>query len=234
MWHAVKSFAWIETSCTFVQRCRFSCAGSFKRQRIVLVKFIGCLSSASSLSACIQGTHASGGGGISGDFFRAVQARVIHEPEGAVVIVLRHRQCDVAGASGGGCRLSHHVETITQAVGRVNRKATTPRKFLKGRRKREREMGVAGTGYRRLSWAIVGLNLSVPEGKRPFLGYVPSGIRTRVTGVKGRRPGPLDDGDIRVFGDLAFQCAWNGSGVWRNTRLLNSFCAHQQIFHKRQ
>ena len=26
-------------------------------------------------------------------------------------------------------------------------------------------------------------------------GYVPSGIRTRVTGVKGRRPGPLDDGD---------------------------------------
>ena len=24
---------------------------------------------------------------------------------------------------------------------------------------------------------------------------VPSGIRTRVTGVKGRRPGPLDDGD---------------------------------------
>src|SRR5262245_33992470 len=25
---------------------------------------------------------------------------------------------------------------------------------------------------------------------------VPGGIRTRVTGVKGRRPGPLDDGDL--------------------------------------
>lgn len=26
---------------------------------------------------------------------------------------------------------------------------------------------------------------------------VPRGIRTLVTGVKGRRPGPLDDGDAR-------------------------------------
>ena len=40
------------------------------------------------------------------------------------------------------------------------------------------------------------------DGNRPAAtrqsrtkGSVPSGIRTRVTGVKGRRPGPLDDGD---------------------------------------
>jgi hypothetical protein len=35
-------------------------------------------------------------------------------------------------------------------------------------------------------------------GTNRIKGGVPSGIRTRVTGVKGRRPGPLDDGDKRT------------------------------------
>ena len=38
--------------------------------------------------------------------------------------------------------------------------------------------------------------LAVPEGLLGVhSGSVPSGIRTRVAGVKGRYPGPLDDGD---------------------------------------
>lgn len=58
-----------------------------------------------------------------------------------------------------------------------------------------------------------GKGLASPAGLHPLPdgkgGFVPGGIRTRVTGVKGRRPGPLDDGDttkrtfnynMRLFG----------------------------------
>jgi hypothetical protein len=32
---------------------------------------------------------------------------------------------------------------------------------------------------------------------------VPSGIRTRVAAVRGQCPGPLDDGDFRIAGNLS-------------------------------
>ena len=34
------------------------------------------------------------------------------------------------------------------------------------------------------------------DGRQPTKCGVPSGIRTRVTALKGRRPGPLDDRDV--------------------------------------
>ena len=34
---------------------------------------------------------------------------------------------------------------------------------------------------------------------------VPTGIRTPVTGVKGRCPGPLDDGDLSYFGKIFYK-----------------------------
>jgi hypothetical protein len=50
--------------------------------------------------------------------------------------------------------------------------------------------------------AIAGIQVHrrVPEQRKHLIIGVPNEIRTRVTAVKGRCPGPLDDGDIRRAG----------------------------------